>query len=320
MDFKKITNFISGGKGEEDNSEINLNSSQNENQTPPDINLEKAPQKSPDENKAKGDRFIEINDKLEKVRGEVETHKREIFENENKQKELEGKIEKMESQMVKFLSLYEIISNQYNPFIDEKSKEDISKSFQVEKIQDSLVEDEIEENRIENENEKLIKEDNLNKIDEVLNQKPSKASSKGLEAVKQENIDDELDESLLDLDTLNIKNETAGIPLKKLKTDTNSLVILLNWLKYLVKICGHQKTREALKYYAEVLKWISSEVYFEIDKYLDGLEIEPNKELCKLRIKDHIVSLYFISKLNNGVLDKKLVDTVLKIIKKEHEK
>ena len=169
-------------------------------------------------------------------------------------------------------------------------------------------------------NEKLIKEDNLNKIDEVLNQKPSKAPSQRVEAVKQENIDDELDESLLDLDTLNIKNETAGIPLKKLKTDTNSLVILLNWLKYLVKICGHQKTREALKYYAEVLKWISSEVYFEIDKYLDGLEIEPNKELCKLRIKDHIVSLYFISKLNNGVLDKKLVDTVLKIIKKEHEK
>ena len=316
MDFKKITNFISGGKGDEENSEVDLNSNQNENQTPPDINLEKAPQKSPDENKAKGDRFIEINDKLEKVRGEVETHKREIFENENKQKELEGKIEKMESQMVKFLSLYEIISNQYNPFIDEKSKEEVVKSFPVEKIQDSLVEDEI----VENENEKSIKEDNLSKIDEVLNQKPSKAPSQRVEAVKQENIDDELDESLLDLDTLNIKNETAGIPLKKLKTDTNSLVILLNWLKYLVKICGHQKTREALKYYAEVLKWISSEVYFEIDKYLDGLEIEPNKELCKLRIKDHIVSLYFISKLNNGVLDKKLVDTVLKIIKKEHEK
>ena len=323
MDFKKITNFLSN-KEEKNPDEVEIEKNPEENklkETPPNIDLK---QGKPEEKKedSKSSNLIDINDKIEKSRGEIEIHKRQLADIEKNQKLISEKIDKMESQMVKFLSLYELISNQFNPFIDEESrgkfpkisKKDLENFDKKEEVEVKSREDDLV---LEEENNEDIKEVETKQEEEL---KAQESKNTILKKIENSNEDDVLDESFIDLDTLNIKKDVSGIPLKKLKTDTNSLVILLNWLKYLVKICGHEKSREALKYYAEVLKWISSEVYFEIDKYLDGLEIEPNKKLQKLRIRDHIVSLYFISKLNNGILDKKLTDTVLKIIKSENEK
>ena len=71
-----------------------------------------------------------------------------------------------------------------------------------------------------------------------------------------------------------------------------------------------------MRYYTEVLRWITPEVYFDLDKYLRGMKDKKDlKEGETLTVRDHIVSLYFISKLNEKVLDEKLTRAVLQIIK-----
>ncbi|MFW6008885.1 MAG: FlaD/FlaE family flagellar protein, partial [archaeon] len=130
---------------------------------------------------------------------------------------------------------------------------------------------------------------------------------------------DDLKHSLLELDTLNIEEAASdAVPLTSLKTNTNSLVIILSWLEYLVKRIGVEESKNILRYYTETLKWITPEVFFELDKFLKGMDdIDTEKKSKSLNVKDHIVSLYFISKLNEKNLDEKLTKAVLQIINNE---
>lgn len=71
-----------------------------------------------------------------------------------------------------------------------------------------------------------------------------------------------------------------------------------------------------MRYYTETLRWITPEVYFDLDKYLRGMRDKKGVSADEmLTVRDHIVSLYFISKLNEKVLDEKLTRAVLQIIK-----
>ena len=242
---------------------------------------------------------------VSELKNNASNTKQEISELESHQKNILDRLENIENQMTKFLSLYEVVSNKYNPFIeDEKNPDDKIKNI-------------------------LDKKDDLFE-EEISNEKPKKDLIKNLiktEIPQKEILHKELKEekskddspSFIDLDTLNSKDKISGIPLIKLNSDTNSLVLVLNWLKYLVGIGGHEGCRQALKYYAEILKWITPEVYFDLDKLLEGLETVNVEKIKKLQVKDHIVSLYFIAKLNSGSLDKKLTQVVLDIIEHEHK-
>ena len=120
------------------------------------------------------------------------------------------------------------------------------------------------------------------------------------------------------MDTLDIEEAAAdAVPLTSIKSNTNSLVIILSWLEYLVKRVGVEESKNALRYYTETLKWITPEVFFELDKFLRGMEDVEEKKVKSLDVKDHIVSLYFISKLNEKPLDSKLTNAVLQIIRQE---
>ena len=89
----------------------------------------------------------------------------------------------------------------------------------------------------------------------------------------------------LELDTLNIEEAASNaVPLTKLKNDTNSLVVILSWLEYLVKKVGIEDSRQTLRYYAEVLKWISADVFFDLDKYLQGMR-ESNLSENRRKVK-----------------------------------
>ena len=213
------------------------------------------------------------------------THRVESLE-ENK-KAVDEKFEEIDNNLGKFLSLYEVISNQYNPFVDNSEPP-----------------------------KKVVVDAATNKQEVVNDDK--KEDEKNLKPKFDifEKGDSELS-PLLDLDTLDIK-EAAGnaVPLTRIKNDTNSLALILSWLEYMINKVGIEETRNTLRYYTEVLKWITPEVYFELDKYLKGLR--DKKDLTgneSLSIKDHIVSLYFISKLNEKPLDEKLTKAVMRMIK-----
>jgi len=109
--------------------------------------------------------------------------------------------------MGKFLSLYEVVNNQYNPFVTNEPQKEVVVGT------------------LGNSNEELSQDELKEKIKEIDVSKPSTVVG---------NTSDE--SSLIELDTLNIE-EAAGnaVPLTHLKTNTNSLVIILSWLEYLVK-------------------------------------------------------------------------------------
>lgn len=207
---------------------------------------------------------------------------------EESKKVSDEKFLEIDEQMTKFLSLYELINNQYNPFIDQDSM-----PKPVEKIQ--------------------VTSDGSSESADL---KPDFSDLEKSKIDLKKEMGD-LDSALLELDTLNIEEAAAdAVPLTHLKNNTNSLVIILSWLEYLIKRVGMEETRNTLRYYTEVLRWITPEVYFELDKYLKGMKDKKIEDDSNpLNVKDHIVSLYFISKLNEKKLDDKLTSAVLQIIK-----
>lgn len=231
----------------------------------------------------------------------VNTLGHRVDELEENKKETSDKLAEVDASMTKFLSLYELINNQYNPFVEQEAKPVLpNQEIVIDSVGNS---------------ESSLNKTNLNStspsisFDEL---KPSLNSSSKINLPSED-----LGSSLVELDTLNIE-EAAGdaVPLTILKNNTNSLVTILSWLEYLVKKVGIEETRSSLRYYTETLRWITPEVFFDLDKYLRGMKDKKELENVEsLTIKDHIVSLYFISKLNEKALDEKLVKAVLHIIK-----
>ncbi len=218
------------------------------------------------------------------------SHRVEVLEQEKKINE--EKFSEIDNNMNKFLSLYELVNNQFSPFVDSEE----SKKVLVQNTGETSVEQ--------------------NKSDDVKSLDNNNDGNPKFDIFNNDNVSSE-DISFLELDTLDIK-EAAGnaVPLTRFRNDTNSLVIILSWLEYLIKRVGIEETRNTLRYYTEVLKWISPEVYFELDKYLRGMKDKKNLTGDEsLKIKDHIVSLYFISKLNEKPLDEKLTRAVLNLVK-----
>lgn len=246
-------------------------------------------------------RITEVVGDVKKIENTVNTLGHRIDELDEGKKVTDEKLSEIDANMSKFLSLYELVNNQYNPFVENDGKTNQAVKQVV------LANGQTETGGLdfgidsgENAQVELAR-----KLDVVGSNESNSSREGGLES------------SLLELDTLDIE-EAAGdaVPLTRLKNNTNSLVIILSWLEYLIKKVGIEETRNTLRYYTEVLRWTTPEVYFDLDKYLRGMK--DKKEVKgdeSLTVRDHIVSLYFISKLNEKTLDKKLTSAVLQIIK-----
>ncbi len=251
--------------------------------------------------KATNEKVTELVTEVKGIENSVNTLGHRLDELEESKKIGDEKFSEIESNMSKFLSLYELVNNQYNPFV-ENQQSAVGNA--------SIKEIMLDSNGNSYESSGSGSMPKINSIEDIPD---IKKDMKTLDVSKAS----DLDSSLLELDTLNIE-EAAGdaVPLTRLKNNTNSLVIILSWLEYLIKKVGIDETRNTLRYYTEVLRWITPEVYFDLDKYLRGMRDKKNMdEDEKLNVKDHIVSLYFISKLNEKTLDEKLTRAVLQIIK-----
>lgn len=243
---------------------------------------------------------VGMSSEMKDLQNNVSTIDHRVSELENENKITSERLVEIDENMSKFLSLYEIVNNQYNPFItmEEPKKQ-------------------IKEIVVGADGSSFGSEDSNESLSEKIKKLDSSATG-GEKTIKLSK--DELESSLLELDTLNLDEAAAdAVPLTHLKSNTNSLVVILSWLEYLVKRAGIEETKNTLRYYTETLKWITPEVYFELDKFLRGMDdiIQTDKKGSKLNVRDHIVSLYFISKLNEKKLDDKLTKAVLQIIKEK---
>lgn len=297
-----VTDLPNGQNKPTANTEIQFESSSSSSQGAQSSNvpLNKKPiseviGKIHEELKTTNERISGLVTDMKAVQNTVNSLGHRIDELEESKKLSDEKFAEFDGNLSKFLSLYEVINNQYNPFV-EKEVKIAPKTIVIDSNGNSMDDN--------NKGEPKSFED-LNLKGNAKNDKKMTTSS------------EDLDASLLELDTLNIEQAAGNaIPLTSLKNNTNSLVIILSWLEYLIKKVGIEETRNSLRYYTETLRWITPEVYFDLDKYLRGMRDKKGVSADEmLTVRDHIVSLYFISKLNEKVLDEKLTRAVLQIIK-----
>lgn len=230
---------------------------------------------------------------------------------DKKSKETDEKFSDLDNNMSKFLSLYELINNQYNPFVSNDSETSMEP-----KIVLSNEEDNSNGTLLDTQSQDL--DSSMPKAESsVFNSEDSfkPVVEKPVKTINLQHSTSNISQSLLELDTLNIEEAAADcVPLTKLKNNTNGLVIILSWLEYLIAKVGVEESRNTLRYYTETLRWLTPEVFFDLDKYLRGMNDVENPQRNQANVKDHIVSLYFISKLNEKSLDHRLTKAVLDII------
>ncbi|MGC9079128.1 MAG: FlaD/FlaE family flagellar protein [Nanopusillaceae archaeon] len=107
-------------------------------------------------------------------------------------------------------------------------------------------------------------------------------------------------EAKQDIQNISITNneeKTHILPLKDLDDNPAVASIIIGWLSYLVKKSNMEEVEKALDYY-ENIKWITEKVKIKLKEYLTGLSGLETEDK-KLTPKDHLVSLYIITKLSN---------------------
>lgn len=164
------------------------------------------------------------------------------------------RISKIEKNMEGLLSVYELVTNEINPFIGYS-------------------------NGIEN--------GNGNELEKKEKKSVLSATSEG----------QMLEERMVEKGMVDIKPDGAVVRLTRINNDPNSLLLLFKWLDFLIKKVGYQGMIKTLLFYEEV-GWITKEVRDQIIKYSRDLGgTRASRGNRKLTILEHIISLFFIIKL-----------------------
>jgi len=246
--------------------------------------------------------------------------------------EYSERFNKMEETILELLSLYEVVSNSVNPFVGDGDK----KYFNLDKIE-SL------ENRfkdIEGNFKHLI-----NKIDLI----KSSGNDENMEELRNEFIDkfkgfqDKLDEihsnneSNNEIQTemevfdnpdyqsptsrqITIKPQSVLISnnlpmLEIINNNSETSIVLLNWVEFLMEKVGRNNLMDVLDYYTEI-GWIGDSVSGKILAYASGIDYYDEKPTWKLMPQDHTKSLMFIERLSGKKIDRSAFHKIERDIEK----
>lgn len=88
-----------------------------------------------------------------------------------------------------------------------------------------------------------------------------------------------------------------------------SVVVLLNWIEFLMERVGRNNLMDALDYYVDI-EWISEEVRSEIMAYARGIDYYVEKPTWRLLPEDHTKSLLFIERLCGRKIDRNMLSMV----------
>lgn len=108
-----------------------------------------------------------------------------------------------------------------------------------------------------------------------------------------------------------VKFSGTELHLEKISNEPTFVMLMLKWLEFLVKKAGYMGMIKALLYYEE-LGWISEPVRSRLIKYAEEIKAEAGQYgKHTLSIKDHVVSLFFISKLQGIKISPRVYSSVL---------
>lgn len=281
--------------------------------------------------------------------------------------EVKKTVDKIDQSVLELLSLYEIVSNQVNPFVgdDVASRATIERFEKTEKriteMGDMLV---MMKTDLDSTAQKLSVPKGMS---EEVSQRMQNLESKmdafaDAMVMMHESIEklssnteslysrtDVLDQNIVDLaettasitarleklekglvskstarDESSDKEETeddAGteespkkvtIPMVRLeciKADPTSVVVLLNWIEFLMERVGRNNLMDALDYYVDI-GWISEDVMSEIMAYARGIDYYVEKPTWRLLPEDHTKSLLFIERLSGRKIDRNMLSSI----------
>ncbi|MBN2603531.1 MAG: hypothetical protein JXA91_05330 [Candidatus Thermoplasmatota archaeon] len=105
------------------------------------------------------------------------------------------------------------------------------------------------------------------------------------------------------------------VPLSKIPTDPQGIIVLMKWLQFLIDKCGRINLPEILDYYVDV-EWITEDTKISLIDYSNGITAgketkeSSKKDVNNLPSKDHIQSFLFIQKLKGMKFDKHFVERI----------
>ncbi|MGM0771708.1 MAG: FlaD/FlaE family flagellar protein [Halobacteriota archaeon] len=310
--------------------------------------------------------------KLSKVDTAISTVQRES-------QSVKTTVDKIDQSVLELLSLYELVSNQVNPFVgDEPGGRDTIERFDKAEKRISEVADFVMmlQNELEGLNQSLqmpgLPAEAEEKIDDIttkmdvfadslvtLQESVTEISQQVHEAYERQKqldmdivdiahttstfagrIDElekidiselkkELEESILKRSLQNDSNvpdqkddfgETTGkdkqagdrsplVRLDSIKKNPMSVVVLLNWIEFLMERVGRNNLMDALDYYVDI-GWISEEVRSEIMAYARGIDYYVEKPTWRLLPEDHTKSLLFIERLCGRKIDRNMLSMI----------
>lgn len=109
------------------------------------------------------------------------------------------------------------------------------------------------------------------------------------------------------------KQKKPTEPLQYINNDPENIIVLMNWLQYLIDRCGHKFLNDILDYYVDI-EWISQDVKVQIIEYAKRISDKEHKnkenmkKITDLPSQDHIRSYLFIQKMKGNNLDRHFIN------------
>lgn len=240
-----------------------------------------------------------IENRLSKMDISLSTVKRNI-------EEYNDRFTKMEENILELLSLYEIVSNTVNPFVGDNERQpvDLEKFEVIEKrmknLESSLA-DFSHANIMDSSISEEVLEHIRNEIDEKLREFHEKESQK----IQTETMEiDSRHQTSLPTGTHESQMDQSGNGplLHSLDSNSETFIVLLNWVEFLMEKVGRNNLMDVLDYYTEI-GWISDTVSNKILAYASGIDYFDEKPTWKLMPQDHTKSLMFIERLHGKKMD-----------------
>jgi flagellar protein FlaD len=122
---------------------------------------------------------------------------------------------------------------------------------------------------------------------------------------------EEIGEAEMETEDVSVAKKTS-LPLVRLefiKADPTSVVVLLNWIEFLMERVGRNNLMDALDYYVDI-GWISEDVMSEIMAYARGIDYYVEKPTWRLLPEDHTKSLLFIERLSGRKIDRNMLSSI----------
>lgn len=287
------------------------------------------------------EKLTELSSKLAKVDVSVSTIQRASDE-------MRETVNKLDESVLELLSLYEIVSNQVNPFVGDGDgdSETIERFDKVEKRINSIGEGLVMmQNDFEAQSQQVAtglsdeartrlndlttQFETLTESVEAMQSETNNSSHEDLEKLITEKIEEAMHDIPVNAVPIDGHPQSGGIVpigdanncipgeilaedlarLDHLDKNPMTAVVLLNWIEFLMERVGRNNLMDALDYYVDI-EWIGEHIRDTMLAYARGIDYYVEKPTWRLLPEDHTKSLIFIERLRGHRIDRNMLSTI----------